>query len=116
MKYKGGCHCGRIAFEVDGSPLAEVMECNCSLCSKRGYLLWFVPRAQLTLSTPDADLSTYRFNRMHIAHHFCAHCGCAPFGEAADPQGNAMAAVNVRCLEGVDPDTLKVVKVDGRSF
>lgn len=116
MKYKGGCHCGRIAFEVDGSPLAEVMECNCSLCSKRGYLLWFVPRAQLTLSTADAYLSTYRFNRMHIAHHFCANCGCAPFGEAADPKGNAMAAVNVRCLEGVDPDTLKVVKVDGRSF
>ena len=101
---------------MDGSPLAEVMECNCSLCSKRGYLLWFVPRAQLTLSTPDADLSTYRFNRMHIAHHFCSNCGCAPFGEAADPKGNAMAAVNVRCLEGVDPDTLKVVKVDGRSF
>ncbi len=53
---------------------------------------------------------------MQIAHHFCGTCGCAPFGEASDPQGNAMAAVNVRCLEGVDPDALQVRKVDGRSF
>ncbi|MNG25305.1 hypothetical protein D3C84_1101410 [compost metagenome] len=53
---------------------------------------------------------------MQIAHHFCATCGCAPFGEATDPKGKAMAAVNVRCLEDVPVDGLKVVKVDGRSF
>ncbi|MFZ6046528.1 GFA family protein [Pseudomonas sp. CR3202] len=115
MKYRGSCHCGKIAFEVEGT-LEQVMECNCSLCSRRGYLLWFVPREQLRLSTPESDLSTYRFNRMHIAHHFCATCGCAPFGEAADAKGKAMAAVNVRCLEDVPVDGLKVVKVDGKSF
>ncbi|MOA39795.1 Glutathione-dependent formaldehyde-activating enzyme [compost metagenome] len=115
MKYRGSCHCGKIAFEVEGS-LEQVMECNCSLCSRRGYLLWFVPREQLQLATAESGLSTYRFNRMHIAHHFCANCGCAPFGEATDPKGKAMAAVNVRCLEGVDLDGLKVVKVDGKSF
>ncbi|WP_375739592.1 GFA family protein [Pseudomonas boanensis] len=115
MKYRGSCHCGKIAFEVEGN-LEQVMDCNCSLCSRRGYLLWFVPRDQLHLETPASDLSTYRFNRMHIAHHFCATCGCAPFGEALDPKGNAMAAVNVRCLEDVPLDGLKVVKVDGRSF
>ncbi|NWL80288.1 aldehyde-activating protein [Pseudomonas taiwanensis] len=115
MKYRGSCHCGKIAFEVEGN-LEQVMECNCSLCSRRGYLLWFVPREQLRLATPEFDLSTYRFNRMHIAHHFCANCGCAPFGEATDPKGKAMAAVNVRCLEDVPVDGLKVVKVDGKSF
>lgn len=115
MKYRGSCHCGKIAFEVEGT-LEQAMECNCSLCSRRGYLLWFVPREQLRLATPESDLSTYRFNRMQIAHHFCATCGCAPFGEATDPKGKAMAAVNVRCLEDVSIDGLKVVKVDGRSF
>ncbi|MCY1288660.1 hypothetical protein D9M68_263440 [compost metagenome] len=115
MKYRGSCHCGKIAFEVEGT-LEQAMECNCSLCSRRGYLLWFVPREQLRLATPESDLSTYRFNRMQIAHHFCATCGCAPFGEATDPKGKAMAAVNVRCLEDVPVDGLKVVKVDGRSF
>ncbi|MDH4582982.1 GFA family protein [Pseudomonas sp. BN415] len=115
MKYRGSCHCGKIAFEVEGT-LEQAMECNCSLCSRRGYLLWFVPREHLRLSTPESDLSTYRFNRMHIAHHFCAHCGCAPYGEACDPKGKAMAAVNVRCLEDVPLDCLKVVKVDGKSF
>ncbi|UCO96525.1 GFA family protein [Metapseudomonas lalkuanensis] len=115
MKYRGSCHCGKIAFEVEGT-LEQVMECNCSLCSRRGYLLWFVPREQLKLATPESDLSTYRFNRMHIAHHFCANCGCAPFGEATDPKGKALAAVNVRCLEDVPLEGLKAVKVDGRSF
>lgn len=115
MRYRGSCHCGKIAFEVEGT-LEQVMECNCSLCSRRGYLLWFVPREQFQLSTPESDLSTYRFNRMHIAHHFCATCGCAPYGEATDPKGKAMAAVNVRCLEDVPLDGLKVVKVEGKSF
>ncbi|QEY63916.1 GFA family protein [Metapseudomonas lalkuanensis] len=115
MKYRGSCHCGKIAFEVEGT-LEQVMECNCSLCSRRGYLLWFVPREQLKLATPESDLSTYRFNRMHIAHHFCANCGCAPFGEATDPKGKALAAVNVRCLEDVPLEGLKAVKADGRSF
>lgn len=110
----GSCHCGRIAFEVDGEP-ADVIECNCSHCQRKGYLLWFVPRDQLKLRTPQADLSTYRFNKHVIAHHFCAHCGCAPFGVGSDPAGNAMAAINVRCLEGIDLSTVTTIAVDGRS-
>ena len=113
MRYRGGCHCGRIAFEVEGD-IERLLECNCSLCSKRGYLLWFVPRQQLHLSTPEADLATYRFNTKQIQHHFCPTCGCAPFGEGTDKSG-AMAAVNVRCLEGVDLAALPVIQVDGRS-
>ncbi|RJG13482.1 GFA family protein [Pseudomonas cavernicola] len=113
MLYQGGCHCGKIAFEVEGE-LTQVMECNCSLCSKRGYLLWFVPREQLRLSTPESNLATYLFNTKKIQHHFCPTRGCAPFGEASN-KGVAMAAVNVRCLDGVELETLKVAKVDGRS-
>ncbi len=54
MTYKGGCHCGRIAFEVEGN-LEQVMDCNCSICTKRGYLHWFVARDQLNLLTPESD-------------------------------------------------------------
>src|SRR5688572_30027248 len=114
MAYQGSCHCGRIAFEVEGE-VAQAIECNCSHCSRKGYLLWFVPREQLRLSTPDSDLSTYTFNKHVIQHHFCDECGCAPFGTGVDPQGKQTAAVNVRCLEGVDLTTLKRMPFDGRS-
>ena len=115
MKYTGGCHCGRIAFEVEGK-IERVMECNCSICSKRGSLLWFAPREKLRLSTPEANLSTYTFNRHVIRHHFCATCGCAPFAEGKDPKGVEQAAVNVRCLDGVDVKALQVTPFDGRSL
>jgi hypothetical protein len=75
-----------------------------------------VPRAQPRLGTPEKDLATYRFNTRRIAHHFCPTCGCAPFGAGADKTGSPQAAVNDRCLEGVDPSTLKVVPFDGRSL
>ena len=113
--YQGRCHCGGIAFEVDGE-IDQAIDCNCSMCSKRGGLLWFAPREALRLSTPEADLSTYRFNTMKIAHHFCPTCGIAPFGEGVGPDGASMAAVNVRCLEGVDVAALKIVQVDGSRF
>jgi len=115
MKYKGSCHCGRIAFEVEGD-LKQVMECNCSICAKRGSLHWFMPRQQLRLATPAASLATYRFGPATISHHFCPVCGCAPFGEGADGSGKAMAAINVRCLDGVEVSGLKVVPFDGRSL
>lgn len=112
--HTGSCHCGRIAFEVEGE-LTEAKECNCSHCSRKGYLLWFVPRERLRLKTPEDALSTYYFNKHVIAHHFCAQCGCAPFATGTVPGGAAMAAVNVRCLEGIDLGAVKRVFVDGRS-
>lgn len=114
MIYKGSCHCGRIAFEVEGD-LASVMDCNCSICSRRGSLLWFVPRDALRLLTPEENLATYTFNKQVIRHRFCPTCGIHPFGEANDPSGKPMAAVNVRCLEGVDIASLSVKHFDGRS-
>jgi hypothetical protein len=90
------------------------MECNCSHCSRKGYLLWFVPRTQFTLQTPEANLATYTFNKHVINHHFCPKCGCAPFGFGA-ASGTEMAAINVRCLEGVEVADVKRKFVDGRS-
>ncbi|HKQ83642.1 MAG TPA: GFA family protein [Steroidobacteraceae bacterium] len=115
MTHQGSCHCGRIAFEVDGD-IGEVNECNCSHCSRKGYLLWFAPRERLRLKTAASDMTTYTFNKHVIQHHFCPTCGCAPFASGTDPKGNAIAAVNVRCLPDLDRSQLKIKPVDGRSF
>lgn len=113
--HSGSCHCGRMTFEVDGD-FTEAVECNCSHCSRKGYLLWFVPREQLRLSAPLETMATYRFNRHVIDHHFCPACGCAPFGLGVAPDGSATAAINIRCLEGVDLAAVKRVPVDERSY
>jgi hypothetical protein len=115
MIYKGSCHCGKIAFDVEGE-LTGAMACNCSICSRKGSLMWFVPRDKLQLSTPEENLATYRFNKHLIAHHFCPTCGIHPFGEAVDPKGNRMAAVNIRCLEEIDLASVPVKHYDGRSI
>ncbi len=115
MIYKGSCHCGSVAFEVEGE-IKGALACNCSICSRKGSLLWFVPREKLRLRTPDEAASTYTFNKHVIKHRFCPTCGIHPYGEGVDPKGNRMAAVNVRCLDGVDLASLPVQNFDGRSM
>lgn len=115
MKYKGSCHCGKISYEVEGE-LKGAMACNCSICSRKGSLLWFVPRDRLHLLTSEKDLATYTFNKHIIKHHFCPTCGIHPFGEGVDPKGQPTAAVNIRCLEGIDLEAIPVKHFDGRSL
>lgn len=113
MKYQGSCHCGGIAFEVEGE-LREVTSCNCSMCRRKGTLMWFVSRQAMTLLTPAEKMGTYLFNKHVIKHRFCPSCGIHPFGEGVSPSGQATAAINVRCLEGVDLSGLKVNHFNGR--
>jgi hypothetical protein len=115
MLHKGSCHCGRIAFEVEGD-LTQAVDCNCSHCRRKGYLMWFVPRKKLKLSAWEGDLATYTFNRHVIRHHFCPVCGCALFGFGVARSGVETAAINVHCLENVDRSRLMVVPFDGRSL
>ena len=94
-----------------------MIECNCSICIRRGHLLFFVPREKLQLSTPEADMATYTFKSHTIKHHFCPTCGCAPFGEGPAPgSGAMMAAVNARCIEGIELSKLNRQFFDGRSI
>lgn len=115
MKHQGSCHCGRIAFEVEGE-IDGILSCNCSICSRKGALLWFVPRERLQLTTPEDAAATYTFNQHVIRHRFCPVCGIHPYGEGTDPKGCAMAAINVRCLEDVDLAALPVRTFDGRAL
>lgn len=114
-RYSGSCHCGKVAFEVEGE-IGSALSCNCSICSRKGSLLWFVPRAQFTLKTPEEAASTYLFNKHVIRHRFCPTCGMHPYAEGVDPKGNAMAAVNLRCIEGLDLSTVPVHEFNGRDM
>ena len=115
MKYKGSCHCGKITFEVDGE-MKEAMSCNCSICSRKGSLLWFVPRDQMKLLSPENEMSTYTFHKHVIKHRFCPTCGIHPFGEGVDPKGQATAAINIRCLEGIDLESVPIKHFNGRAL
>ena len=114
MMYKGSCHCGKVAFEVEGQ-IDGAISCNCSMCLRRGSLLWFVPRDHFRLLTKEDAASTYTFNKHVIRHRFCPTCGILPYGEGVDPEGNRMAAVNVRCIEGIDLALVPIQEWDGRS-
>ncbi len=113
--YTGGCHCGAISFSVEAE-FTEGMSCNCSICRRRGHILAFTPRAALKARVAEGALKTYRFNKKIIQHHFCGTCGCAPFGEGATPDGAEMAAVNLRCVDGLDLKAIRIMEVDGASF
>lgn len=113
--YKGGCHCGKVTFEFE-SDMAQVMKCNCSICSMRGLLLTFVPEDQFRLLSGEEILKDYQFYKKVIHHYFCPACGVESFGIGTGPDGATMAAVNVRCVEGVDIDTLTLMPYDGRSM
>ncbi|WP_265943673.1 GFA family protein [Dechloromonas sp. A34] len=115
MIYKGSCHCGRVAYEVEGE-IKGAVACNCSICSRKGSLLWFVPRDKLKLLTPEDAAGTYTFNKHVIQHRFCPVCGIHPYAEGVDPKGKQMAAINLRCLEDVDLAAIPVQNFDGRSL
>lgn len=113
--YHGSCHCGRIAFEVEGT-LDRAMACNCSMCQRKGSLLWFVPRENLRLTTPEENAATYTFHKHVIQHRFCPVCGIHPYAEAKDKEGKAMVAINIRCLQDIELDSVAVGHFDGRAL
>jgi len=111
--YEGGCHCGRVRFRVTAS-LDGVTECNCSICTKKGFLHLIVPPADFELISGADALTTYRFNTGTARHTFCATCGMHPFYvPRSDPD---KIDVNVRCLDGVDLSALKPQPFDGRNW
>jgi hypothetical protein len=102
-----------VRFRVTAD-LDRVTFCNCSLCSKKGFLHLIVPPEQFELLSGKDDLTTYRFNTKVAKHTFCRHCGVHPFYvPRSDPD---KIDVNARCLDGVDIGTLPVKQFDGRNW
>jgi hypothetical protein len=112
--YTGGCHCGKVRYEVQADLSAPVIACNCSMCGRSATLLTFVPPQQFTLKSGEDVLSDYLFNKHQIHHLFCRVCGIKSFARGAGPQG-PMIAINARCLDGVEPEQLNVTRYDGRN-
>jgi len=112
MLYRGSCHCGSVKFEIEGE-VTSALSCNCSICRRKGALLAFFPRTSMKLTAADDAMADYMFNKHVIHHRFCKTCGIHPFGEGVDPQGNAVVAVNLNCLEDVDLASLPVQHYDG---
>ena len=107
VTHRGGCHCGRIAFEVDAPARLTVSDCNCSICRMSGYQHLIVPAARFRLLKGADSLTEYRFNTGVARHLFCRHCGVKSFYvPRSNPDGYS---VNARCL---DPATIEHIEVE----
>ena len=111
----GGCQCGAVRYTVEIDRAVPVTSCNCSMCGKAATLLSFVPASQFRLERGKDTLTDYRFNRHHIHHLFCRRCGIKSFARGSGLEGKEMVAVNVRCLDGFEPEQFQVKHFDGRS-
>ena len=111
---KGGCHCGAVEYEIMVGRQLLVQQCNCSICSKSGYLHLIVPAGDFRLISGKDDLSEYRFNKGIARHLFCARCGVKSFYvPRSNPDG---FSVNLNCLELPGEVVVTVEKFDGQNW
>lgn len=114
MRHEGSCHCGAVLIEVEAPASIEAYECNCSICTRTGFLHLIVPAAAFTLVRGEGALTHYRFETRTAVHHFCRHCGCRPFYvPRSNPDG---FSVNVRCLDPARVESLTVIPFDGQNW
>jgi hypothetical protein len=114
VKHSGGCHCGRVRFEVTAPARLEVTDCNCSICSKFGFLHLIVPADQFVLVSGRGDLTTYTFNTGVAKHTFCSHCGVKSFyTPRSHPDG---VSVNARCIDSETVESMSITPFDGRHW
>jgi hypothetical protein len=114
VTHTGGCHCGRVRFEVDAPAKLEVADCNCSICAKFGYLHLIVAAEQFRLISGREALSTYTFNTRVAQHHFCTHCGVKSFYiPRSHPDG---VSVNARCIDSATIESIATRPFNGREW
>jgi hypothetical protein len=112
--HSGGCHCGRVRFEVIAPAKIEVADCNCSMCSKFAYLHLIVPAGRFKLLSGSDSLTTYTFNTGTAKHLFCKHCGVKSFYiPRSHPDG---VSVNARCLDAGSVESMSVQLFNGREW
>ena len=123
MTITGRCHCGKIAFRIEGEIPAQLTRCTCSFCAKRGALVAYYQPDHFHLTTPASDGATYRWNTKQVAHHFCPTCGCATFTDSpafeADGRWDGSTrriGVNARLFDAFDAAQAPVVVIDGKNL
>ena len=113
MHYRGSCHCGAVTFSVEAPDSVEVEQCNCSICTKSGFLHLIVPQSRFELLSGEDELTTYTFNTGVAKHYFCSRCGIKPFYiPRSNPDG---VDINVNCLDS-KPADIRVVQFDGQNW
>ncbi len=111
VTHRGGCHCGRVRFEVEAPARLRVAECNCSVCSRGGFLHLLVEKAGFRLLGGEAALTSYRFGTGAANHLFCSVCGIKSFYvPRSHPDGYS---VNARCLDRETVEAIDVFPFDG---
>lgn len=114
IRHLGGCHCGAVRFRVTAPLHLQVNECNCSICSKSGYLHLIVPANRFALLSGADSLASYTFNTGTARHLFCKMCGIKSFYvPRSHPDG---FSVNVRCLDEMPERTLQVRQTNGKDW
>jgi hypothetical protein len=114
ITHRGGCHCGRVRFEVDAPAQLRVIDCNCSMCNKSGYLHLIVPKERFRLLSGSDALTTYEFNTRTAKHLFCSVCGVKSFYvPRSHPDGYS---VNARCLDEGTAEDMAIVRSDGKDW
>ena len=114
MVKTGGCHCGAVKFEVGFSENPVVSDCNCSICSKSGYLHLIVPAEKFRLVSGEEFLTTYTFGSGVAQHYFCKVCGIKSFYvPRSNPNG---FSVNFRCLDEAADLKHSIKPFDGRNW
>lgn len=114
MIHRGSCHCGAVRIEVEAPEDLEVVECNCSICSRTGYLHLIVPKRAMRLLAGEESLTLYTFNTGTAKHYFCRVCGCKPFYvPRSHPEGYS---VNLRCLDRSTIRSVSVWPFDGANW
>jgi hypothetical protein len=114
IKHTGGCHCGRVTFEVIAPAALKVSECNCSMCSKSGYLHLIVPADRFKLLTGSDNLTSYSFNTGTAKHLFCSTCGIKSFYvPRSHPDG---FSINARCLDPGTVQAMDIGQTNGRDW
>lgn len=109
----GGCHCGAVRFRARARALTA-LDCNCSICRKKGFLHWIVPPEDFVLERGREALSTYTFNTGVAKHTFCRICGVHPF---YTPRSHPdRVDVNVRCLDDGAAERFSVEAFDGENW
>lgn len=114
--YHGRCHCGALQFVLTSEPITAGVRCNCSICVRKGSVmsvLYYPPEAFVYIEGL-AGLTRYQWGDRDVNHFFCPTCGVYPFHEAAATPGHCR--INLGCLDDLDPLTLAIDIIDGRSF
>ena len=112
--HKGGCHCGRVRFEVNAPAIITATACNCSICQMSGFLHLIVVASDFHLLDGEDELTTYTFNTGVARHRFCRHCGIKSFYiPRSHPDG---VSVNVKCLDPATIERIDVTPFDGRNW